>query len=192
MTLASFVAKAFCGALLIGLLAAPAVAQETAALSGGPECADVEPDPVQISWNDPCEEGSWLFEPGVGCRMWDWHPAESDKATWTGACRKGVMAGSGVVQWTEHERPIDRFEGTFVAGKRQGAGRYTWNESEWYVGFYKDDLPHGLGTASIGGQTFSGQWQAGCFRSGARTVAIGVPLTSCDRVGPQQRTAQRS
>ena len=106
---------------------------------------------MQISWNAPCDEGSWLFEPGVGCRMWDWRPTSSDVVTWTGACRKGAMVGPGTLQWTEHERPIDRFEGAFVDGKRQGPGRYTWNESEWYVGFYENDLPHGLGTALIAG-----------------------------------------
>ena len=189
MTIASFLSKALHGAVLIGLLAGPAVAvaQGTAARPAETDCAGFEPDPVQISWNAPCDEGSWLFEPGVGCRMWDWHPASSDVVTWTGACRKGAMVGPGTLQWTEHEQPIDRFQGTFVDGKRQGPGRYTWNESEWYVGFYENDLPHGLGTASIGGHTFSGQWQAGCFKSGDRTVAIGVPLTSCEHVGAQHQ-----
>jgi len=194
MTLASLPSKTLRGVLLIGLLvnAAAAMAQGAAGLPAGTDCAGFEPDPIQISWNDPCDEGSWLFEPGVGCRMWDWHPAPSDVATWTGACRNGVRVGYGVVQWTEHERPIDRFEGTFVDGKRQGPGRYTWNESVWYVGFYENDLPQGLGTVSIAGHAFSGQWQAGCLKSGDRTVAIGVPLTSCERVVAQRRTAQRN
>ncbi|HTE79698.1 MAG TPA: hypothetical protein VK634_03290 [Reyranella sp.] len=189
MTIASFLSKALHGAVLIGLLASPAVAvaQATAARPAETDCAGFEPDPVQISWNAPCDEGSWLFEPGVGCRMWDWRPTSSDVVTWTGACRKGSMVGPGTLQWTEHERLIDRFQGTFVDGKRQGPGRYTWNESDWYVGFYENDLPHGLGTASIGGHTFSGQWQAGCFKSGDRTVAIGVPLTSCEHVGAQHQ-----
>jgi len=192
MTFASLLSRTLRGAVLIGMLASPtvALAQGSTAPSAGGDCGVILPDSVQISWNDPCDEGSWLFEPGVACRMRDWHPAPSDRVTWTGACRRGAMAGSGKVQWTEHERPIDRFEGTFVDGKRRGPGRYTWNESEWYVGFYENDLPHGPGTASIAGHTFSGQWEAGCFKSGGRTVAIGVPLPSCEP-GAQYRTARR-
>jgi hypothetical protein len=85
-----------------------------------------------------------------------------------------------VVQWYEHGQPIDRFVGTFVAGRRQGPGRYRWNEADWYVGFYDNDLPNGLGTAHIAGQTFSGQWRSGCFRRGTLIVAIGVPPRSCE------------
>jgi hypothetical protein len=144
------------------------------------DCGWPEPDSLQISWNTPCDEGNWLYEPGVGCRIWDWHPAPEDVATWTGACNAGLLAGRGVLQWSEHGRPIDRFEGTFVAGKRQGPGRYKWNDADWFIGLYKDDVPDGPGTASIAGQTFSGQWRAGCLTQNARTVAIGVPRNSCD------------
>lgn len=103
--------------------------------------------------------------------MWDWHPDPSDFITWTGACRGQRKVGSGVVQWFEHGRPIDWFEGSFVAGKRRGAGRYTWNDDNWFVGFHEDDVPNGLGTALIAGQT---------FRQAGRIVAIGTPLKSCD------------
>jgi hypothetical protein len=144
------------------------------------DCLPIEPDSVQISWNTPCDSGSWLFEPTVGCRMWDWHPDRTDTTTWTGGCKDGILTGYGVVQWYEHGRPIDRFDGTFVAGRRQGPGRYRWNEADWYVGFYDNDVPNGLGTAHIAGQTFSGQWRAGCFRQGVLTVAIGVPRKSCE------------
>ena len=143
------------------------------------DCIPVEPDSVQISWDSPCDTGAWLFEPNVGCRMWDWHPSPLDVATWTGLCRNGERVGWGVMQWYEHGQPIDRFEGKFIAGKRQGAGRYTWDHSNWYVGLYEDDLPNGLGTASIGGQTFSGQWQHGCFARGTKVVAIGTPRRLC-------------
>jgi hypothetical protein len=30
------------------------------------------------------------------------------------------------VQWFEHGRPIDRFEGVYRRGKREGFGRYDW------------------------------------------------------------------
>jgi hypothetical protein len=143
------------------------------------DCGAAEPDSLQISWNTPCERGNWLFEPGIGCRIWDWHPAPGDLATWTGACNAGLLVGRGVLQWFEHGLPIDRFEGIFVAGKRQGPGRYRWNSDDWFIGYYEDDLPNGPGTASVGGKTFSGRWRAGCLTQSASTVAIGVPRNSC-------------
>jgi hypothetical protein len=169
--------------LLLVVACGTARAQETQPQRVETGCFPVAPDSVQISWDTPCEGGSWLFEPGVGCRMWDWHPAPTDTTSWTGECKFGGLTGYGVVQWYEHGRPIDRFEGTFVAGRRNGPGRYKWNDADWYVGGYENDLPNGLGTANIAGETFSGQWQAGCFQHGTKTVAIGVPRTSCDGNG---------
>jgi hypothetical protein len=182
MTYAPSIAIRAASALVAALIASHGVAaaQEEPSASSAIDCSPADPDSVQISWEAPCDGDSWLFEPNVGCRMWDWHPGLSDHATWTGRCRSGVKAGWGTVQWFEHGQAIDRFEGTFVDGKRQGAGRYTWNSSNWYVGFYEDDLPNGLGTASIAGQTFSGQWQHGCFARGAQVVAIGTPRKFCD------------
>jgi hypothetical protein len=143
-------------------------------------CSVNEPDSVQISWDAPCLEGTWLLDTELGCRMWDWHPTPEDTATWSGVCRAGAKVGHGVVQWFEHGEPIDRFEGTYVEGWREGPGRYRWNETEWFIGFYESDVPHGLGTAQIAGEVFTGQWHRGCFKQGSRTVAIGVPRKSCE------------
>src|SRR5262245_51229343 len=141
-------------------------------------CPVDEPDSVQISWDTPCLEGTWLLDTELGCRMWDWHPAPEDTATWT-ICRAGIKAGSGVVQWFEHGRPIDRFEGTYVEGRRQGPGNYRWNETEWFDGVYESDVPDGPGTAHLAGEVFAGQWHRGCLEQGIRVVAIGVPRKSC-------------
>jgi hypothetical protein len=144
------------------------------------DCLPEEPDSVQISWDAPCRTGTWLLDTELGCRMWDWHPAPGDDVTWSGACSSDGKVGRGVVQWYEHGRPIDRFEGEFVAGRRQGYGRYFWNESEWFVGFYKDGVPDGPGTAVIAGELFYGAWQRGCLRRGGKVVAINVDRSSCE------------
>src|SRR5215475_14135212 len=94
-------------AVLAALTATGAGAQNLSAMTGPAECAPVEPDSVQISWDAPCDNGDWLFEPGVGCRMWDWHPFPSDSVTWTGQCTKKQKVGWAVVPWFEHGRPID-------------------------------------------------------------------------------------
>ena len=123
------------------------------------------------------------MDTGLGCRMWDWHPAPEDTATWTGRCRAGMKEGDGVLQWFEHGRPIDRFEGRFVGGRRQGHGRYVWNETDWYDGSYANDVPHGPGTAHIAGVGLAGHWTRGCLKLGPKVVAIGVPRRSCDEHG---------
>ena len=170
-------------ALSAGVMAADntAGAKEPASAYAAPACLPDGPDSVQISWNTPCQSGSWLMDSAAGCRMWDCHPAPEDTAIWTGVCRGGVKVGRGMVQWFEHGRPIDRFEGTFVAGRREGRGRYVWNDTDWYEGSYGDDLPHGPGTAHIAGEVCAGQWKHGCLTQSAKVVAIGVPRKSCEQ-----------
>jgi hypothetical protein len=167
--------------IALAVLAAGLPAPGNVAFAAEPiDCRVEEPDSVQISWDSPCQTSGWLLDTELGCRMWDWHPAPEDGGTWTGDCRSGVKSGHGVVQWFEHGRPIDRFEGTFVAGRREGYGRYAWNESDWFAGSYKDDLPDGPGTAHLAGETFTGLWHHGCFITDRRVVAIGVLRKSCE------------
>ena len=161
------------------LMDGPASAQDQALVSTKQDCPPDEPDSVQINWDTPCEIGTWLFDPEAGCRLWDWHPDPQDAATWTGACPAGLKEGKGVVQWFEHGKRIDRFEGTYHAGQRQGFGRYAWNETDRYEGNYEDDLPHGVGTAYLAGAVVTGQWKGGCLKSDDKVVAIGVARSSC-------------
>ena len=158
----------------------PVVAQQIVSAPGRVDCAPDEPDPVQINWNTPCEVGDWLLEPGVGCRMWDWHPDPQDKASWSGSCRGALKEGRGTVQWTEHGQSVDRFEGTYRNGRREGVGRYSWNATSWFEGNYSNDIPDGPGTVSLDGVTLSGVWHKGCLATDDKVVAIGVPRASCE------------
>ncbi len=162
------------------LTVVPVIAQQIAMAPATVDCAAGEPDPVQISWNQPCEDGAWLFEPGVGCRMWDLHPDKEDRANWTGSCRASLKEGSGISEWTEHGQPADRFEGAYRNGRREGAGRYSWNANDRFVGNYVNDLPNGYGTVTLAGTTLSGEWRNGCLSVGGKVVAIGVPLAHCE------------
>jgi hypothetical protein len=163
---------------LTQLFGAPAFAQQLA-LVPTDDCPSEEPDSLQISWVQPCEEGNWLYDTELGCRMWDWHPDPHDKASWSGTCPKGQKEGRGVLQWYEHGQRIDRFEGSYRNNRREGFGRYEWNKVDRFEGHYIDGVPQGLGTAHIAGEVFSGQWRNGCLRKGGRVVAIGVPRRSC-------------
>jgi len=164
--------------VLTQVFGATAFAQQLA-LRPVDDCPSEEPDSVQISWVEPCENGNWLFDTELGCRMWDWHPDPHDKASWSGTCSKGQKEGRGVLQWFEHGQRIDRFEGTYRNNRREGFGRYEWNESDSFEGQYVNGVPQGVGTAHIAGEVFAGEWRNGCLRKGARVVAIGVPRRSC-------------
>lgn len=161
-------------------LAAGAVAaQQMAAASKQADCLPEAPDSLEISWTQPCEEGDWLLDTEVGCRIGDWHPDANDRASWSGACRGGNKDGRGVVQWYEHGHAIDRFEGTFRNGKREGFGRYAWTPAASYEGHYANDVPHGLGTATLFGESYSGTWKEGCLARNGRVIAIGVERATC-------------
>ena len=173
----SFAATQLAGAAVFG--------QQVASATMQPDCLSDEPDSLQISWVQPCEEGDWLLDTQAGCRMWDWHPDPKDRGVWNGTCPGGKKDGRGVVQWFEHGQPIDRFVGTFRNGKREGFGRYVWTSEASFEGHYANDVPNGFGTATLLGESFSGTWKNGCFSNDSRVVAIGVARSSCAAVPAQ-------
>jgi len=175
MRISSYISLVLIGVAGVG----NAAAQDLAMAPDSSDCPFQDPDSVQISWNAPCEDGNWLLDTEVGCRMWDWHRDTQDKAIWSGACPNGQKEGRGIVQWFEHSQRIDRFEGTYRKDKREGFGRYDWTKDDTYEGHYANDVPDGFGTAKIAGEIFAGNWVTGCLRKGDHVVAIGVPRTSC-------------
>ncbi len=160
-------------------LGASAFAQQLAMVPAQPDCPSAEPDSLQISWTEPCEQGDWLLDTRNGCRMWDWHPDLKDRAMWSGSCPAGKKDGKGTVQWFEHGTAIDRFEGAYRNNRREGFGRYNWTKDTSYEGLYANDVPNGPGTAKVLGESFVGDWKNGCFIKGTRVVAIGVERSSC-------------
>jgi hypothetical protein len=171
------------------LLAQSALAQQLALTPAKPLCPPGDPDSMQISWNKPCNEGDWLLDTQAGCRMWDWHPEPEDVVVWKGACQGGLPDGQGQAQWFEHGRPIDRFEGAYRNGKREGEGRYSWKQDVSYEGGYADDVPQGHGTVKIEGVVLTGEWHKGCLADGGKVVAIGVPRASCGPVASPGKVA---
>lgn len=171
------------------LAIASASGQQMAIASRGSDCQPEAPDSLQISWTQPCYEDDWQLDPEVGCRMDDWHPDPKDRALWSGACPGGSKEGRGIVQWYEHGQAIDRFEGTFRNGKREGFGRYVWTTGVSYEGLYANGVPDGAGSATVLGEDFSGIWKNGCLAMKGRVVAIGVARRSCDRSASATRQA---
>jgi hypothetical protein len=168
-----------------------AFAQQLAMAPPQADCPSEEPDSLQISWTQPCEQGDWLLDTRTGCRMWDWHPDPQDRAVWSGHCLSGKKDGHGLVQWFEHGQRIDRFEGTYRAGKREGFGRYLWNEQNSFEGQYLHNVPNGFGSATIAGETFAGDWKDGCLRKDGRVVAIGVERATCGDLAAEVERPRR-
>ncbi|GEP57099.1 hypothetical protein [Reyranella soli] len=160
------------------LVLVPPLALAAAEIRAG-SCGVQEPDSLEINWTAPCQDGSWDLDPQAGCRMWHWRPDPEDTATWSGRCLSGRKEGHGAVEWYEHGRPIDRFEGVFRRGKREGFGRYDWPAGQSYQGAYVADLPDGQGVVTIVGASFEGTWRRGCLTHGDKRIAIGVPLSAC-------------
>jgi hypothetical protein len=165
--------------LVLLLTSGPVFAQQNALTPAQADCPPGEPDTLQISWTQPCDSGGWLFDTQAGCRMWDWHPAPEDSVVWRGACHDHLPNGQGEAQWFEHGRPIDRFNGTYRNGKRDGEGHYIWNHDVRFDGNYANDVPQGYGIARIESEVLAGEWDKGCISAGGKVAAIGVPRTSC-------------
>lgn len=54
-----------------------------------------------------------------------------------------------------------RYEGGFVADRREGRGEYRFTDQSEYRGFWKADQRHGLGLQTSGAETVSyeGEWK---------------------------------
>ena len=159
------------------LASGPVFAQQVALTQAKPDCPPGEPDSLQISWTQPCDSGTWLFDTEAGCRMWDWHPEPEDLVVWKGACHAGLPTGRGEAQWFEHGRPIDRFTGTYRDGKREGEGHYAGTRTSASTASMPTTCR--IGVAQIEGETLAGDWNKGCLSAGGKVAAIGVPRTSC-------------
>lgn len=85
------------------------------------------------------------------------------------------------MQWFERGQRIDRFEGTYRAGKREDFGRSVWNDENCFEGQYLNNVTNGLGTLTLAGETRAGDWKNGCLGKDGRMVAIGVERSRAAR-----------
>ena len=93
----------------------------------------------------PVLAGQWIKSENGGCLLWNPDPEEAQKVRWGGACKDGKAHGDGVAEWYSYQRPPDRCECSFVAGKAEGMGSYRWSDGVHYVGEFKAGVIEGKG-----------------------------------------------
>eukprot|EP01104_Vermistella_antarctica_P018806 TRINITY_DN7112_c0_g1_i1.p1 TRINITY_DN7112_c0_g1~~TRINITY_DN7112_c0_g1_i1.p1 ORF type:complete len:957 (+),score=273.78 TRINITY_DN7112_c0_g1_i1:97-2967(+) len=80
-----------------------------------------------------------------------------DKRQYKGQWRDGVFDGVGHLKYPKG----GRYEGDFVCGRREGSGNIMFKSGDTYDGEWKDDLPNGEGTLTIGKVVYTGKVSAG-------------------------------
>ena len=91
------------------------------------------------------QAGEWFKSEDGSCLLWKLDPDEGQKVRWGGECKDGLADGNGVAEWYSYQRPPDRCECTFVAGKAEGMGTYRWADGVLYVGEFKAGVIDGKG-----------------------------------------------
>ncbi len=100
---------------------------------------------LSVLFIDSSQAGEWIQTADGGCLLWHPHPEEAQKVRWEGVCKDGKAHGDGVAEWYSYQRPPDRCECTFTAGKAEGMGTYRWADGVLYVGEFKAGLIEGKG-----------------------------------------------
>jgi hypothetical protein len=107
-------------------------------------------------------EGGWFTDSESKCSVWHADPLPGQKVRWNGKCVDGRAEGGGVAEWYVAQRPPDRCECTFVAGKAHGLGIYRWADGAIYAGEFKQGEMEGKGFLRYpDNETFEGQFKNG-------------------------------
>ncbi len=81
----------------------------------------------------------WIADAKTGCKVWDPAPQAGESISWSGPCKEGFADGEGTLQWFNHGRPGDRYEGGYAHGKRNGYGVVTYANGKTVKGAWHDD-----------------------------------------------------
>jgi hypothetical protein len=107
------------------------------------------------------EDVAWIADKN-GCKVANPFPQAGETITWSGACKKGLADGQGVLQWFVNGKLFDRYEGTLQEGWAEGNGTLTRGDGSRYTGHWKHSLQDGDGRyEATDGSWYAGQWKAG-------------------------------
>lgn len=151
----------------------------------------------------PQARAAWVMDTKTNCKIWDDDAEGDESVSWTGPCVNGLAEGNGRLRgmiagkliWTftgEYKAGKMegrggtifangvRFEGTFKDNRRTGRGVLTMPSGAKYEGEFAMDKPQGQGVyTAADGQVFSGAWNKGCFRDGAKQMAVVATMKEC-------------
>ena len=117
----------------------------------------------------------WAVDARTGCWLWNAHPREGETVLWNGGCdSSGRATGPGVAEWHRAGK-IDRTEGEYRDGKRNGRGVHISLDGLRYEGEFRDDKFHGRGVLTfVNGNRYEGEFGNNLFQgSGVLTFANG-------------------
>ena len=107
--------------------------------------------------------GAWMTDERSACSVWDPLPVPDETVSWTGGCKDGKAAGSGVLSIFRTGALVERDEAEFVDGKQTGRGVRHYPNGR-YVGNFKDGLFDGQGVyVGSDGMRYDGEWKNGNF-----------------------------
>ena len=96
------------------------------------------------------------------CMVFNPHPTDDERITWSGGCKNGFAEGTGVLQFYLKDQPTSRYEGVLGAGKREGKGTATTESGAKYVGtFVNNELAGEVEFISAKGDHYQGGWKNG-------------------------------
>jgi len=89
------------------------------------------------------ETPAWIGAPD--CRLAPVAPAPAQAPSWHGGCKDGFADGKGTVEWRDAVGKLYHLEAVFVAGQVQGEGTLRYPDGTKYIGTLRNGIPDGRG-----------------------------------------------
>ena len=106
--------------------------------------------------------GAWVKAEGRDCKLWHPDPLPGQKVRWRGRCAGGLAEDSHIAEWYTGQRPPDRCECIYKAGRAHGLGVYRWADGAVYGGEFKHGRIEGHGQISYpDNETYDGEFKNG-------------------------------
>lgn len=89
------------------------------------------------------ETPAWIGAPD--CRLAPVTPAPPQAPTWNGGCKNGLADGKGTLEWRDAAGKRYRLDGVFAAGQVAGEGSLRYPDGTQYTGTLRNGMPDGRG-----------------------------------------------
>ena len=107
-----------------------------------------------------------------GCAVFKANLKPGESVAWRGACASGFAQGRGSATWTATAGASVSFDGNYMQGRLQGAGKMIASGGDRYEGEYKDGMRDGRGVyVAANGDRYEGEYRAN-QRNGHGVLAL--------------------